>query len=716
MSDLRAQALLRGMATIHQQPQVTGGEELTDLDPEARCLAWAMRQLGDPRPLRPAAGGFVALLEANNIPYREVKTPPDLAVSTRNLMVVFAGQDGRPLVCHQPGLRPLLFDGRVGRVRPLVSGDRFKPFAYELYASLPSPLSSPLSLLWFSLSTNITPLLTVVLGALVVAVFNLSIPVLTSYLVSTVLPQGDLQLIVETALMVLLIAASTLASQAFSSLATVRVESLLNLRLESALWSHVLQLPLPFFQNLSSADLMQRVGAISQMRQLISSGLLTAALSLVFSLSNLMLMLIYQAKLAQVAMVFTLVNALLIALLVFRAARQEQLLQQRQAELADMALQAVVGLPQIRVSGSEPFVFAQWSRRLAGLASVMQQGQAISDSLEILARALNPLAQVLIFATLMVLLANRTGNAETPAALVAAFVAFQAAYLAFNSQLSALAVQLAGTLARLLVLWQRSRVVMVAEREPGYGAQGSVDSLRGQVAVVDLRVRYPGAQAPVLCGINLTISEGSYTAITGPSGCGKSTLLRALLRLIEPESGLISIDGTDLRELPVRAYRRLLGVVLQNAALPTGSVFEIVTAGRPFSRDEVWHALEQAALADDVLAMPMQLETILNEGSSGFSGGQRQRLTLARALIGQPRLLLLDEATSALDAATQAAVVRTLEALPITRIVIAHRLSTLVAADQIAVIDAGVVRELGTYGELLKCSEGYVAAMERWQG
>jgi ATP-binding cassette subfamily B protein len=714
MSRSRAEALLRAMAGLQQGAAETA-VAATATDPSCGCLAWAMAALDDPRVIQPLAGSFSDLLESNDVTHREVRTPRDLTRSDSQMLVVFAQDDGRPLAVQRRGGRTQIYDSRNGRLRPLRTQEALKPYAYELYAALPSPLHSPLQLFRFSFGSTLSVLATVLFSAVVVAVFNLSIPLLTGYLVGTVLPQGELRLIAETSLVVLLITISAMASQAFSSLATVRLESLLNLRLEAALWSHLLRLPLSFFQTLGAADLIERVSAISRMRQLLSSGLLITALGLLFSLSNLALMVLYQARLALVVSLFSLISAGVMVILVLRSAQLEKPLQEGQARLTDLSLQAVVGMPQIRVSGSE--------RRMLPLANLMRRGAANSDALAILSRSLNPLGQALIFLTLVLMLDDVTrqgspvsGHAEglvaaAPLQLVATFVSFQAAYLSFNSQLSGMAVQVANSLARLLVLWQRSQVVMVASPEQGY--QGALrpepGSLRGELQITHLCVRYPAVTTPVLKGINLRIPAGRYTAITGPSGSGKTTLLRCILRLIEPEAGSIRLDGFDLRELAVRAYRRQLGVVLQNTPLPTGSIFDIVSAGRSVSREEVWQALEQAAVADDVLAMPMQLETLLSEGSLAVSGGQRQRLGLARALLGQPRILLLDEATSALDAPTQAAIMRTLESLPITRIAVAHRLSTLASADQIAVLRDGVISELGTFDALLAAQGGYLS-------
>ncbi len=699
-------ALLRGIAAGETWRRRTAGSS----EPNAQVLRYAMAGLGDARSIEPGGSLMRDLLENNNISYREVSTPTDLIHREQTMLLVFAQSDGRPLAVHRRWGQTIAFDAHTGRCQPLPRDLALKPYAYALYAQLPQPLGSAQQLLGFVLHGTLLPLLLVLFSALVLALFNLCIPLLTAELVQTVLPQGDAALIVSTGLAVLLIALCAVLSQSFCGLATVRLESQLNLRLESALWSHLLRLPLPVLERWSPSDLISRIAAINQMRQLLSNGMVSAGMALVFSLSNLLLMVLYVPELARVAVLFSLASASVMVLLVLQTARLEHPLQEGEARLQAMGLQTVLGLPQIRTSGSEPFVFEQWISRVVTLGSQLRRRDAAAHNLEVLARLLTPLGQVIVLLAMVSLLQQSSAGHDGLGAnrLVASFVAFEAAYFAFNSQFSTVAIQIAGSVARLWVLGQRSSVVLFATPESGLNSASLKLDLQGRIDLNNLQVRHDGASEPLLHNVNLSIAEGSYTAITGPSGCGKTTLLRCLLGLIEPEAGVITIDGVDLRQLAIRHYRQQLGVVLQNAPLPNGSIEDVVRAGRQHGREAIWQALELACIANDVARMPMQLETIIGEAGCGISGGQRQRLALARALLGQPKMLLLDEATSALDASTQAAVMQNLATLPLTRIAIAHRNSTLESADQIAVLKQGRISEVGGYAELSRRSGSYL--------
>ena len=226
--------------------------------------------------------------------------------------------------------------------------------------------------------------------------------------------------------------------------------------------------------------------------------------------------------------------------------------------------------------------------------------------------------------------------------------------------------------------------------------------------------RYAEGSRPVLDDVSLEIEPGMFAAVVGPSGSGKSTLLRLLLGFETAESGDILYDGQSLGTLDLPSLRRQIGVVLQHGSIATGSIFENMINGLPYTLDDAWAAARLVGLEADIEAMPMGMHTLLLEGSTTLSGGQRQRLIIARALLGRPRLLFFDEATSALDNRSQAVVTQSLERLRTTRIVVAHRLSTVERADRIFVLDGGRLVESGTFAELV-AGDGLFSRMARRQ-
>ena len=249
-----------------------------------------------------------------------------------------------------------------------------------------------------------------------------------------------------------------------------------------------------------------------------------------------------------------------------------------------------------------------------------------------------------------------------------------------------------------------------SESRPGASDPGE---LNGDLEVRNLSFRY-GADTPlVLSNVSFSVQAGSFVAIVGSSGSGKSTLLRILLGFEQPLTGQVIIDGQDTCDLQHESLRRQIGTVLQDTRLVGNSLMEVIAAGRPLSVEEAWKAAEDAGLSDDLQALPMGLQTLVPAGGSNLSGGQRQRLAIARALAGQPRLLLLDEPTSALDNTTQAHVLRNLEQRAVTRVMVAHRLSTIQHADVILVLENGEIVEQGSYNDLLKQQGAFTQLMAR---
>ncbi|MFO0426935.1 MAG: ATP-binding cassette domain-containing protein, partial [Planctomyces sp.] len=237
--------------------------------------------------------------------------------------------------------------------------------------------------------------------------------------------------------------------------------------------------------------------------------------------------------------------------------------------------------------------------------------------------------------------------------------------------------------------------------------------LEGAISADDIVFRYRDEGPPVLNHVTFRAAPGEFVAIVGPSGCGKSTLLRLILGFETPQSGTISFDGSDLAALDIVAVRRQIGVVLQNSRISASTILEFITAGIRMTLAEAWELAEAAGLAEDIRAMPMGMHTVISEGGGGFSGGQRQRLMIARALASKARILLFDEATSALDNQTQQIVSDSIRRRHVTRITVAHRLSTIREADRIYVLERGSVVQVGTFEELSREPGLFTKMMER---
>ena len=227
------------------------------------------------------------------------------------------------------------------------------------------------------------------------------------------------------------------------------------------------------------------------------------------------------------------------------------------------------------------------------------------------------------------------------------------------------------------------------------------ETLTGAMEVSHLSFAYEGG-AEVLHDVSFRVRAGENVAIVGKSGCGKSTLVRCLLGFETPTKGTVSYDGQNLAELSLPSVRTQMGVVLQNGQLMTGDIFTNIVGTRLLTEDDAWEAAEAAGVAQDISEMPMGMQTVISEGSSNISGGQRQRLLIARALVNKPAILIFDEATSALDNRSQAIVTESLDKLKATRIVVAHRLSTIRGCDHVIVMDDGRIAEEGGFDELIE--------------
>lgn len=280
-------------------------------------------------------------------------------------------------------------------------------------------------------------------------------------------------------------------------------------------------------------------------------------------------------------------------------------------------------------------------------------------------------------------------------------------FMAFNSAFGSFSAAVLGLIDGILNLYQmkpqyeRIRPVIETAPEDDEGKE-IPGKLRGEVSLNNIKFSYDKDGSYVLNGIDLKIAQGEYVGIVGSSGCGKSTLLKLLLGFEEPDQGQVCFDGKNLKQLDKREVRKNLGVVLQNGKLIAGSIFENITITAPSATlKDVQAVIEAVGLKSDIEQMPMGVHTVLSENSGTISGGQQQRILIARAIIAHPSILIFDEATSALDNVTQAAVCESLDKMNVTRIVVAHRLSTIKNCDRIIVLQDGKIVEQGTYTALM---------------
>ena len=677
---------------------------------ELHLLGFCMAQLGRRhQQLEPLPGASIdELLNHNDLHHRRIDAPRHPDREEFPLMIVFRQGESYPLALYRRGRTAWLYDPKQQHHEALKPGLALEDTAYEIYLPLPAHVAGPLAVLRFAFGTELGALSALLITSAVVMLFNLSIPMLTNLLVSRILPQNDQQLLLQGLTVVVLIVIGSVATQFLQNLMMLRLESVADLRLQSAVWDRLMRLPMSFISKYTTGDLASRVSSISQLRQLIGSGVLSTLLSSLFAISYFVLMFTYDSQLALWASGFTLVAVICLLAITWRSIQLQMPVLESGAEITNFSLQSVMGMPQIRSAGAEPFVLLRWLREVNRYALLQLRTNVYNDAIEQYGTLVTPLASLFLFAVVAYRLLNSQSTLELNQ-IVVAFISFNAAFSSFNGSVTNAVNLIANTGGRAAVLWQRAEPVMYAEVESGYQPDAIRHQLRGEFSLRGLVYEFPGSSEPLFQGLTFTIPAGQHTAITGPSGCGKTTLVRMLLGFVSPMGGELLVDGIPLSQLSIRAYRRQLGVVMQTARLNAGSIYDVICGGIQRSEDEVWEALERAAVAEEVRAMPMQLETLLSDSGGNVSGGQVQRIAIARALITQPKVLIMDEATSALDNTSQQAITRTINELGITRISIAHRLATIQQADQIVVMDKTKPAESGTWEELR--NHGYLARM-----
>ncbi|MBN3960005.1 NHLP bacteriocin export ABC transporter permease/ATPase subunit [Nostoc sp. NMS8] len=569
------------------------------------------------------------------------------------------------------------------------------PTAYIFYRPLPENLKA-LNLLQFALQGHSKELFTLLFAGIATTLLGMITPQAIAILIDNAIPDAKRSLLFQLTLGLFATTLGATLFQITQGLAIMRLETFADTATQAAVWDRLLTLKASFFRQYSIGDLSARVSVISQIRQKLSNTLLKSFFSSVFSLLNLGLLFYYSFPLALIATLVALINVAVTIISGILTLRKIRPLLNLQGKLFGMMVQIIGGVAKFRMAGAEARAFAYWGRQYQHQLRLTMNAQSIEDNLVVINNLLSALTPAVIFGFATHLLQQSQANGGTFS--TGTFLAFNAAFGTFISGATSLSTTVVDIL-EALPLWERAQPILQATPEVDT-SKADPGRLSGRIEIKNVIFRYREDGPLTLDDVSLWAEPGEFIAFVGPSGSGKSTLFRLLLGFDTPESGSIYYDGQELAGLDVNAVRRQLGVVLQNSRLMSASIFENISSNAVISMDEAWEAAKMSGLADDIATMPMGMHTVISEGATNISGGQRQRLLIARALALRPRILLFDEATSALDNHTQAIVSESLQKLNVTRVVVAHRLSTIRNADRIYVLQNGKLVQQGHFEQM----------------
>lgn len=589
---------------------------------------------------------------------------------------------------------------------------RLLPFAYTFYVGFGDGPVTAKQLIRFALRGLGPDFRTVAWMGVVLGVLSTVPPMITGKVFDTAIPQAERAMLFQFAGGLFLMALAQAAFKITQSIAMIRVQGRMDYSAQSAVWDRLLDLPMTFFRDYSAGDLADRASGVDQIRGIVAGAGIAAILGSFSSIFNVFQMIGYHMTLAMVAIGLTLgyVGVTTTANWVqLRFQRDEQ---RKRGRITGLVLQLISGVAKLRVCGAENHAFRVWATAFSEQRKVSFKVGRIRNVMQVFNAVFPVASSMLIFSTMVSLKASAAEKGQAFEMSTGEFLAFSAAYGLFLAAMQALG-DASLSMLKIVPIWERLRPILEATPEVD-ASKIYPGKLSGAIEISHLSFRYTADGPWILKDVSLKIQPGEFVALVGGSGSGKSTLMRLMLGFEHPEMGSIYYDGQDLATLDLRLVRSQMGVVLQESRLLPADIYRNIVGSSSRTVQEAWEAAEKAGIAEDVRAMPMQMHTVVSEGGGAFSGGQKQRLMIARAIVHKPKILFLDEATSALDNKTQAIVTESMNKLSATRIVIAHRLSTIVGADRICYLEQGELKEQGTFQELME-KDGLFAALAKRQ-
>ena len=530
------------------------------------------------------------------------------------------------------------------------------------------------------------------------AALGLLSPLFTRWLFGDVLESGSLQVLLSLAVFMLCFSVSQLCFGAYQSLINSRIGIKQNIAVQAAVMNRIMSLPPAFFRQYSAGELSQRASYVQSLCATLFQTIGMTGLTSLFSLIYIGQIFVFAPALVIPSLAITIATIALSLITTFAQMKITREEMELSAKTSGLTYSTITGIQKIKLAGAEKRMFSRWAREYAREAQLAYNPPMFLKLSGTVSLALSLIGTLVLYA---VAIKSRISVAD--------YYAFNTAYGMVSGAFMSV-VSIAVTVANIKPTLEMARPIMEAEPET-HGGKENIAELRGGIELNHVSFRYDESMPNVIDDLSLKVKPGEYLAIVGSTGCGKSTLMRLLLGFETPQKGGIFFDNKDIAKIDLESLRQRIGSVMQDGKLFLGDIYSnIVITAPQLTMDEAWEAAEIASIADDIRAMPMGMNTIICEGHGGISGGQKQRLMIARAVAPKPKILMFDEATSALDNVTQKKVSEAIDALNCTRIVIAHRLSTIRHCDRILFLHKGKIVEDGTYEELI-AKNGYFAEL-----
>lgn len=640
-------------------------------------------------------------LRPHGLMYRDIELSEDWYNNAYGPMIAYMKDSGVPVTVYPKAVRGYWYRDGSGKKITLnkKTAKLFDDYALCFYRPMPlRALKIKDLLIYMKQCLNRYDFALLVGIMLLGTLVGMLIPRLTMLATGFVLESGNVSVLIGTAIFILCVSVSSYIIKACSQLAAERINTKTGNAVESALMMRILSLPAPFFKKFSSGELNSRSQSMKELCSLLINNVFSVSLTSLISLLYITQIFSFAPALTVPAIVIILVTAGFS--LITTLAQMKITKEQMELAAADdgISYALINGVQKIKLAGAEKRAFAKWAKGYSKSAALSYDPPMFLKINPAITLAIS------IIGTAVIYYIAATTNVSP-----SEYIAFNASYGMVTGAFTSLA-GIAISVAQIQPILQMAEPILNAEPEISQGRE-MVTALSGSIELNNVCFRYNENLPYIVDGLDLKIRPGEYIAIVGRTGCGKSTLVRLLLGFETPQRGAIFYDGKDMNRMDMKSLRRHIGAVTQDGSLFRSDIYSNIVISAPqLTLDDAWEAAELAGIADDIRAMPMGMNTMISEGQGGISGGQKQRLMIARAVAPKPKILIFDEATSALDNRTQKQVSQALDGLDCTRIVIAHRLSTIRNCDRILYFDKGKIIEDGSYDELI-AKGGYFAEL-----